>query len=190
MQMALKQKSIFVLNSQTERLESLYRLCSSSTSFYHSNGMYCTETPPAIGIYICKYSTLTPPPTGCVKDYSGNDSWFVVSAFSSDTKIPWEEVFYDSANNKNYVYIDRPKGIVGELQWKEQPVGSAGCNMCDSSSPNQADCNALDTSTGAVCLDVTLTYPKRWSANTAVDDSDKLGPQQSITVRTIVARAS
>lgn len=98
--LALKQKAVIALNSQTERLTALYRWCngfaSSAVSGYYS----------ASGMTICTTQS------------------FIAVSSSGDT-TDWEKVFY--ANNANYVFIDRPRNIAAQFWWT--PSTSCSSNL-------------------------------------------------------------
>ncbi|MBF0458761.1 MAG: type II secretion system protein [Nitrospirae bacterium] len=102
--LALKQKAIIALNSQTERLTALYRWCNGfSPSYYTSSYGSCTN------------------------------SGFIVdsTSFNTNDYDDWGKVLYNSSDGLNYVFIDRPRNIVAQLWWSAKTVKD--CGLCSAS---------------------------------------------------------
>lgn len=150
--LALKQKAIIALNSQTERLTALYRWCEGfSASSYTSSSGSCTNT-----------------------NFIADNARFNTNSYND-----WGKVLYNSYDNLNYVFIDRPRNIVAQLWWSEKTVND--CGLCSTGN----SCESIDQ-TNAVCLQISLTYPYRWNGNAPVTDSN-LGYPQLLSVQTISA---
>jgi prepilin-type N-terminal cleavage/methylation domain-containing protein len=170
-QTSLKQKAVFALNSQTERLTSLYRWCDLYTHTTHTGNLYLK--------------------TGYVTTCANSFLKTSASDFSH-----WEDVYYNAAESYNTVYIDKSKNVVGKLYWKEQTVygggmcstgSSSGDSEFGGSTASSSDCSALAASE-AVCLTINLEYPYRWDNVTpAMTEDSALGPVRTIKVKTIVA---
>ena len=167
-QNSLKQKAIFALNSQTERLTSLYRWCDLYAHIIHSsdNTSYRSGY-----VTTCNYDFFKTNPV----DFTN-----------------WEDVYYDSANDYDAVYIDKSKNVVGKFYWKEQSVYD--CGMCSSESGTCSGSgdefgtySGLKTSE-AVCLTINLEYPYRWDNDTlSIKEDSAMSPVRTIKVKTIVA---
>ncbi|QWR77230.1 type II secretion system protein [Candidatus Magnetomonas plexicatena] len=165
---SLKQKAIFALNSQTERLTSLYRWCDLYSHITHSSDNIS---------YRSGYVTTC------------NYDFFKTNAADF---TQWEDVYYDSGNDYDAVYVDKNRNVVGKLYWTQQSVYD--CGMC---STNGGTCSGSGDDFGtysgfktseAVCLTINLDYPYRWDNNTlSIKEDSAMLPHRTIKVMTIVA---
>lgn len=161
----LKQRAIYTLNSQTERLTSLYRWCSPNIF----------EPPADNDGNIIYTSSAFANAAGC----STNNNSFIISNIAGFNS--WEAVYYNNISNYNAVFIDKDKQIAAKLWWNKVTVNQ--CGLCN----NEIGCTNLATS-DAICLIIHLRYPYRWTANGIIIDTNLDSQPKDITIQTIVAR--
>ncbi|MBF0520527.1 MAG: type II secretion system protein [Nitrospirae bacterium] len=165
---SLSQKTIFALNSQTERLTSLYRWCDLYAHTTHSSDNISYRSG---YVTTCNYSFFKINPADFTQ---------------------WEDVYYDSTNGYDAVYIDKNKNVIGKLYWTEQTVSD--CGMCSTTAGNCGSSgdefgiySGLKTS-DALCLTVNLDYPYRWDNDSlSLKEDSALWPLRTLRVKTIVA---
>jgi prepilin-type N-terminal cleavage/methylation domain-containing protein len=177
----LKQKAIFVLNAEIERLTALYVYTNFASDFF--NGPLAT-----VG-----YDGLSTIPTTRLI-YPGNlgayasSNYITTSAatFSTGSEfLVWQTTSFLPWLDRTYVWIDKSRNIVGRLSWV-----AANINVSSPCIGNtDCSCQRFDnvSTTGGRCqtLDVYLEYPYRFVSTGSVTAPAQL---QTISLKTIVGR--
>ena len=176
--LTVRQKAVFVLNGEMERLSSLY-------FFTGFGAVTVTDT--------SGYDT----PTGFVDDRviyrdatnsfmaSGGDAFVVDQATflaGADSLVLLQDAV-GTANDRNFVWIDRNREIVGRLSWVEETVAKQ--DTC-----NNKDCFCFDWAggtNGTDCREITLylEFPFRMTP-TGPETMDQ--PLQIMPLKTVVGR--
>jgi hypothetical protein len=144
----LKQRAVFALDSQTDRLTAIYRNCN---GFDGNSGRYTDAA-----------GCTAAPAFAFVKTQAAD--------FTNGVATDAEKVFYASANGYNDIFIDRQKLITARLSWRKNADSPACCSLIAGGAP----CATFFSANGAVCLEVSIKYPYRWNAaagGSAKDDS-------------------
>jgi prepilin-type N-terminal cleavage/methylation domain-containing protein len=188
--LTVRQKAIFVLNGEMERLSALYRF----TDFDTSDPSTATDqyTIPA-----GEDDFATSNPTRLI--YSNpNDSSVIdemvvntsaVAATSTlfdcvngteihDTSCAGRVFFDDNSNDtldRNFVWIDQFRKIVGRLSWSED-------------STIDADCFPVDGSSSCKQITLFLQYPFRYLDEDTPDGDIAIGKRETLSLMTIVGR--
>lgn len=187
--LTLKQKAVFVLNGEMERLSALYRFTNfggEQVSYTVAQPDYCSVAPNDRFIYP---NAGGPPVVDDIVTTSDID-------FDCGENACAGRVLYFNgtlpADDRNYAWIDQDRDVTAELSWCLQPprgVAAAGYGSCsdggaagdDSVTPavigGEADCQELT---------VFLEFPFRYNdvANPAAD----AGKTETLTLVTIVGR--
>jgi prepilin-type N-terminal cleavage/methylation domain-containing protein len=156
LRLVLRQRAVFALDSQTDRLTAVYRNCSGYDGSDGSAGLHT-------GAEACTAAFVV---TQAVNFTNGG------------VGVDEGKVFYSSSNNTNDIFIDRQNMITARLSWRR----NADSPACSALRP-QLDFSA----NGAVCLEVSITYPYRWNVTAgagAQDDSLGAAPE-TLTVLTV-----
>ncbi len=201
----LRQKAVFALNGEAERLSKLYTAGGFSSPGAKVGGPGTLQTVSG-SFYVAitgitgsstrlVYATTTTGPTfdtASVSDFA--------SPTSSDNAL-W--VYGTGTTMQNFVWLDRSRSIMARLSWVACPLsassGSASntaavCWGSTASRPMAGLCYAYDGSTGGTsCSLVTLIldYPFRLSNNVPVAESQLAGSHltpTTLTLGTIVGR--
>lgn len=200
--LVVREKAIWALNAQMERLAALYQF----TDFRATGG---TETSNGYG-YPAAYAddrlifsdaanlSMVPPGTPDAEKTAAAEANAIIetpAAFAGEPGMP--VAYFDSisaAERRNYIWVDRDRGLVGRLSWDEQDIV---VNRCDADNQPESGaspclCLAYDgdpAAGGAPCREIILTleFPFRWdaAANDVVDFSDD---KEILSLRTIVGR--
>ncbi len=205
----VRQKAVFVLNGETERLTALYTVGGFSDEGPDklqsvSGGAY--NAIPGIngsGNRLVYKADLKSAKSFTVKDYNA-----LIDANSPDSTIL---VSGKDTTTQNFVWIDRARNIVGRLSWIACPIsgvtasGSSTAAVCwgTSSATPSTSCLAYSkpkpsgslNSDGASChlLTLVLDYPYRALGSGVTDEALLPGvhlPSSTLTLSTIVGRWS
>jgi prepilin-type N-terminal cleavage/methylation domain-containing protein len=170
--LVLKQKAIFVLNAELERLSALY--------VYTDFGQNGFETKNDYGAGILPATRETY--KADLSSYVGNGNNFVTTS-SATFATGSEFLVYRNTNNpiRNYVWIDRTRGIAGRISWATTDINVASCI-----NGTECSCRKFNDSggNGENCeqLDIYVEYPYRISSAGAVT------PPTSVTSRIMSLR--
>lgn len=205
--LVIREKAIWTLNAHMERLTTLYN--------YKDFGAFGATLSSNYG-YPAAYSdvrliyggladaAMAPPGTlPLLKLPVGEVNGFVETPSAFDTKDGYPIALFDfglaTDFNRNYVWIDRDRSIVGRLSWELQNIVVAECDG-DNQPGGSEECKCLSPlhdmanpshggGAGDFCreLQLALEFPLRWNDanNTFVNM-----PQQTeiLTLRAIVGR--
>lgn len=179
----LRQKAIFVLNAEVERLTALYTWTAFGAS--NPNGTQVSTgytgasgIPTSRLVYPANVGTLMPANTD-------NFITSTVATFQTGSEfLVWLEANSPSTANRNYVWIDRGKNIVGRLSWVTTDIVVSSCIAGTDCSCQQFNNNAT---AGGRCraLDVYLEYPYRYNPSGPAIAPAKL---ETVSLKTIVGR--
>jgi len=178
--LVLRQKAIFVLNAEVERLTALYIYTNFASDFF--NGPLASIGYDGIGA-IPTTRLIYPSNLG---SYASNN--YITSSaatFSTGSEfLVWQTTNFLPWLDRTYVWIDRSRNIVGRLSWVAANINVVSCigNV-------DCSCQRFDNSsaTGGRCqtLDVYLEYPYSFVSSGSVTAPAQL---QTISLRTIVGR--
>ena len=170
----LRQKAIFALNGEMERLNWLY-----TTSSFGAGTRLATSGYPTITNVSGSGSRL-------VYDTTSTNASFVVTSSASlqaSNAAVWETG--TGASTRNYVWLDQDRGILAQLSWSELPLSQ--CNA--GGGVNSACvCNAFSGSGNGNCVQLllVLNYPFIIQGGVAVQMPAQTA--KTLTLRTIVGR--
>jgi prepilin-type N-terminal cleavage/methylation domain-containing protein len=180
--LVLRQKAVFVLNAEMERISALYVY----TNFADC-GTFCSSGP----VTTNGYDGLASIPStrfvypSDVSDYTNSGDYVTTNANtfqSSEFQVYLDSSFF-SSNNRTYVWIDKSRNIVGRLSWTTSDVTAGSCGY------NDCSCQKFDNSTsnGQRCqmLSVYLEYPYKFSTTGTVTAPASM---QTLSLKTIVGR--
>jgi hypothetical protein len=178
--LVLRQKAIFVLSGELERIAALYVFTAFPTDLAHG--------PVTTTGYNDGLASL--PATRLI--YPSNVSAFATNNYVTTTYATFSgNQFYVMLQsnllpslNRTYVWIDKSRNIVGRLSWMTTDISVVSCIQAADCSCQRSD--NLSTS-GGVCkqLDAYLEYPYR------IDSSGNITPPatlETLSLRTIVGR--
>ncbi len=179
-ELVLKQKAIFALSGELERISTLYVFTGFATDLV--NGPL-TTTGYTDGLSGFPTTRLIYPAS--MSPYATND--YVRGLYGSFAADEFE-VFSKSnilpVLNREYIWIDKARMIVGRLSWTASDINVASCIQ-----PLDCSCHRFDdlATTGGRCqlLDVYLEYPYRVGTSGNITAPASL---QAISLRTIVGR--
>ena len=204
--LVVRKKAIWTLNGHMERISALYQFTDfgafgiSTSTGYDYPAAY-NDTRMIFGTFAD--AAMAPPgTTPLFKAFVGEANGLVERPNDFETKDGYPVVLFDSLTSsvrRNYIWIDRPKNIVGRLSWEltdfvvaecdgdNQPDGSEDCRCLsfahDASDPDPG------TGSGAFCKEIQLAleFPLRWNE---ADNTVKAMPQPTeiLTIRPIVGR--
>ncbi|MBT6312782.1 MAG: hypothetical protein HOJ21_06210 [Alphaproteobacteria bacterium] len=204
--LVIREKAIWTLNGHMERISALYQFTDfgafgvATSTAYDYPAAY-NDTRMIFGTFAD--SAMAPPGTlPLLKPFAGEANGLVESPNAFEAKEGYPVVLFDSqlsSVRRNYVWIDRPKNIVGRLSWEltdivvalcdsdNQPGGNQNCR-CLNFAHNAAD-PAPGKDSGVFCKEIQLAleFPLRWNE---ADNTVKAMPQPTeiLTLRTIVGR--
>ena len=178
--LVLKQKAIFVLNAEVERLTALYVFTGLATA--------ATDNPVVTTGYdgVGPFTRLVYPSD--LTSYMGGANNFVTTSantFSTGSEfLVWDNLGFISALNRTYVWIDKKRNLVGRLSWVDTPINIGSCIQNADCSCQRFDNQSLS---GGRCrrLDIYLEYPYRFAVSGTVTAPAQL---ETISVKTIVGR--
>ena len=179
--LVLRQKAIFVLNAEMERISSLYVY----TDFADC-GFFCFDGP----VSTTGYDNSLLPSTryvypSDVSDYTNSGDYVTttVSTFNSTEFHVFLDSNFWSFNNRTYVWIDKARSIVGRLSWSTANVTAGTCSYSDCS------CEDFDGSGSDNCLmlSVYLEYPYKFLSSGGVT-APASSALKTITLKSIVGR--
>jgi prepilin-type N-terminal cleavage/methylation domain-containing protein len=180
--LVLRQKAVFVLNAEMERISALYVY----TDFADC-GFFCSDGP----VSTTGYDGLSSIPStrfvypSDVSDYTNSGDFVTgnVNTFQgSEFQVYLDSSFW-SFNNRTYVWIDKSRNIVGRLSWTTSNVNAGSCSYSDCS------CQKFDNSSGngehCLLLSVYLEYPYKFSSTGNITAPASM---QTLSLKTIVGR--
>jgi prepilin-type N-terminal cleavage/methylation domain-containing protein len=178
--LVLKQKAIYVLNAEVERLTALYVFTGLAT--------HATDNPVTTTGYdgVGPFTRLVYPSD--LTTFMGAGNNFVTTSantFATGSEfLIWDNLGFLSALNRMYVWIDKSRNIVGRLSWVDTPINIGSCIQAADCSCQRFDNQDL---TGGRCrrLDIYLEYPYRFAISGTVTAPAQL---QTISIKTIAGR--
>ena len=195
----LRQKAVFALNGEAERLTALYTAGGFNGSSAKPSGPSTLQTvtgyPAAAGV--------TGSATRLVYVAATSGASFGTTSattFASTSTSDSEVLFAGSGSSaQDFVWLDRPRNVMARLSWVTCPVGSNTAAACWSGAtptavPAGQLCYAYDgTAGGTACSLVTLIleYPYRLVGGAPIAESAVPGGRLSpvtLTLSTIVGR--
>lgn len=194
-----REKAIWTLNAQMERLVALYQFTEFGATGPEATSGYGYSASYADDRMIFGPNTdasMAPPGTlPVVKLIVGAANGFLKTTATAFETEEGHNVFYDTgllSAHRNYVWIDRDRDLIGRLSWEETDIVVDSCdsdNQPDSGADPCLCWNFNATSSGTRCREIALAleYPLRWrrSDNAIVDFSEA---KEILTLRTIVGR--
>jgi len=198
--LVIREKAIWALNGQMERLAALYQFTDfgaggpDATSGYGYPAAY-SDTRLIFGQglldLIAPSGTLLGGLLGTEEDYGflENEADF---AAAEGHPVVLESALAPAAD-RNYVWIDRDQGIVGRLSWEEVAIVVDECGP-DNAPGGSEPCLCADFGGGGAaerCLEIMLSleFPFRWNAATGTAVAMPQAPE-ILSLRTIVGRGA
>ena len=179
--LVLKEKAIFALSGELERISALYVYTS-----YAADPVNGPLTTTGYNDGLASLPTTRLIYAGDISSYASND--YVRNVYGSFTADEFE-VYVESnilpALKRDYIWVDKSRSIVGRLSWTATDITSVtSCVQALDCSCQRFDAVA---SSGGRCklLDVYLEYPYRIDSSGNVTAPASL---QTISLRTIVGR--
>jgi len=189
---SLRQRAVFRLNGEMERLSALYVFGTGPTGPVAVTD-YATATIPArAGSYITAttgtrtiYAETQPGTVSAAVPMMAPSTDLAnrVAADGSDANTVYGRIYYldagvpnTTADDRNLVWLDRENGVLAQISWETQdlpntdPTGIRPCNA--------GTCKLLT---------LYLDYPFRY-ASPAADPRGDMGPVETITLQTIVGQ--
>jgi len=177
--LVLRQKAVFALSGELERISALYVYTAYAadsvngpliTTGYTDGLASLPATRLIYGSNITSYAS-----NGYVRALYGSFAADEFEVFLKTNILP--------ALSREYIWIDKSKGIVGRLSWTTTDINIASCVQAGDCSCQRFDNLALS---GGRCqvLEVYLEYPYRVDSGTITAPASL----QTITLRTIVGR--
>lgn len=178
--LVLKQKAIFVLNAEVERLTALYVFTGFATD--PANNPVTTTGYNGVGPF-----TRLVYPIDLTSFMGGGGNFVTTSAntFSTGSEfLIWDNLGFLSSLNRTYVWIDKNRNLVGRLSWVDTPINIGSCIQDNDCSCQRFDNQSLN---GGRCrrLDVYLEYPYRFAVSGTVTAPAQL---ETISIKTIAGR--
>ena len=180
--LVLKQKAIFVLNAEVERLTALYAFTGFPVDAL--NGPVITT--PYDGLPALPVTRLVYPSD--LTSFMGAGNNFVTTSantFATGSEfLVWINSNILPALNRSYVWIDKNRNLVGRLSWVDTPINIGSCIQLLDCSCQKFDNSSLN---GGRCrrLDVYLEYPYRFAISGTVTAPAQL---ETISIKTIAGR--
>lgn len=179
--LVLRQKAIFVLNAEMERISSLYVY----TDFADCG---CSDGP----VSTTGYDGLAALPStryvypSDVSDYTNSGDYVTtnVTTFNSTEFHVWLDSNFFSTNNRTYVWISKARNIVGRISWSTSDVNTGSCSY------TSCWCEEFDGGSSNVhclLLNVYLEYPYKFLSTGGVT-APAASALQTLTLKTIVGR--
>ncbi|WP_434620425.1 type IV pilus modification PilV family protein [Azospirillum sp. B2RO_4] len=190
---SLRQRAVFRLNGEMERLSALYifgPVPTTSTNLV-SVADYATSTIPArIGSYIGTSvsnsrliyadNTTTPTVTTSTTTFAQT-----VNTDGQNAETVYSRIYYLDAgivgttgDDRNLVWLDRERGVLAQLSWELSDLPYTDPLLSGGKPCNNKPCQLLT---------LYLDYPFRYSTDT-VDPRGDMGPVETITLQTIVGQ--
>jgi prepilin-type N-terminal cleavage/methylation domain-containing protein len=174
----MRQKALFALNSEMERLTAMYLY----TSFGNA-GAVSTDT------YAAAPATRLIYPTS-VAAYvtgAGNDFTTTTAAtFAANDFMAWHRNGAGSNLDRLYVWIDRDRNVMGQVSWTTTDIVLGSCTY------NDCRCLGWTAASGSRdwCRQLTLyiDYPYHYLAATGGVVAPSAARLRTITLKTIVGR--
>lgn len=196
--LVIREKAIWTLNGQMERLVALYSFTdfitfgASASSGYGYPAAYADDRLIYNGLADTAMADEDMNPL--LRPISGQANGFVVELPLDFPDVEGHPVALTdalSAARRNYVWIDRGRDIVGRLSWEESDLVIDACDA-DNQTGGSQPCLCFDYdkgTAGARCREIMLTleFPLRW--NDATDSAVAMStPTEILSLRTIVGR--
>ena len=188
----IREKAIWALNGQMERLTALYQF----TNFGDGGG----TTSSGYG-YPAAYASTRLVYGDDLLDVVGGLLGGLLGLDADDVAFLESPADFEDAEGypvavfalpaRNYVWVDRDRDIVGRLSWQQSNVvvNTCGAENEPGGGGSACLCRDFDGSGGARCREIMLTleYPLRWNraSNQAVAMPQ---PTEILSLRTIVGR--
>ncbi len=202
--LTIKQKAIFVLNGEMERLSALYRYTdfdddsTAHTEVTYNNatdGDDFADTANPTGVAVDKRQIYIGNPTGLTNMVVTTDALFNCSitqtAIATDVQANPDcaaRVLYDDNSvgvddDRNYVWIDQHRGITARLSWRIR-------NLSDNANFPSTNQLCWDTDTPANCKELTLYlhFPYRYTDADNPDSDAVFSRRETLVLKTIVGR--
>lgn len=175
--LVLKQKAIFVLNAELERLSALYVFTAFGKDGFETRNDYGAGILPATRL---NYKSD-------LSSFMGNGNNFVTTSAATFTAGSEFLVYRNTSNPiRNYIWIDRSRGIAGRISWAVADINVVACLNW-----TECSCRRYDDSSGdgehCQQLDLYLEYPYRISSSGTVT-APTTTTSRTMSLRTIVGR--
>jgi len=183
----IRQKAVFVLNGEMERLTALYNLTGFGAGVATDTNGYGAPAGYADDRAIYRMDTNGFMPTGA-------DAFVTDSVATFDSTVESRVLFDDNtpdSTDRNYVWIDRQRGVMGRIGWSETDLPGAG-NGNGNGNGNGGTGSGLcfdyaGGTAGDNCREITLflDYPFRLIGGvpTATGDVTRILPLKTIVGR-------
>jgi hypothetical protein len=176
----LRQKAVFVLNGEMERLDALY-----TTSTFGAGTRESTSGYPAI-------NNISGSGTRLSYDTSSVNASFVTKSLSTmqtNNSAVWETggLF----TTRNYVWLDQNRGILGRLSWMEESLSQCGVGEINGRN-TPCGCYSFSGLLGTIipgsCIEVVLVLEYPFTVQGGSPAQMPNQSLQTITLSTIVGR--
>jgi prepilin-type N-terminal cleavage/methylation domain-containing protein len=201
--LSMKQKAVFVLNGEMERLSALYRFTDFSNSSAFRTVTYNNATdgddfadannPTLAAVSQRWIFSDAAQPDGLTDMTVTTDALFdcslnvtaVNAQFNADcaARVLLDGNGVGTDDDRNYVWIDQHRRITARLSWRIRDVS------LNTSFPN-ATPSCWDNGAGSDCQELTLylDFPYRYSDASTPDAEANLGRRETLVLKTIVGR--
>lgn len=178
--LVLKQKAIFVLSGELERISALYVYTAFPTDAV--NGPV-TTTGYTDGLTGISTSRLTYP--NSVSTFAGSN--YITTSYSTFSGNEFYVLLKTntfSSLNRTYIWIDKSRNIVGRISWAATSINVSSCAQLLDCSCQRSDNLSVS---GGVCsrLDAYLEYPYRIDSSGNITAPATL---ETLSLKTIVGR--
>jgi prepilin-type N-terminal cleavage/methylation domain-containing protein len=187
--LTLRQKAIFVLSGEMDRLSALYRF----TNFGADAADSDYSTSPPAQQYGGPTSRKIYPLTSTNAPVVDTIVTQVAATFDCGTNDCAARIFHDangagSGDDRVYVWIDQARKITGRLSWVQEPLVSVSDSADCSDGVSTGDGTTLGGT--APCQDFTvyLEYPFRFMNGTTPDAPTGFDKIHQLSLKTIVGR--
>lgn len=183
----LRQKAVFRINGEMERLSSLYITGTGPSSPVSVTDYATTGAPARVGSYIGSTVTanryIYASGQGAVVPMTSDPAVFAAEPLANGTDLNtiYRQIYYFdpgtstfTPDDRNFVWLDRENNIVAQLSWELLPL-------------QNTDTGESNACHGGRCqlLTLYLDYPFRYSTGNPRGD---MGPVETITLQTIVGQ--
>lgn len=194
--LVIREKAIWALNGQLERLTALYTFTEFGDGFASASSGYGYAAEFSNVRSIFGQELLDRLLGGLLGGLLGNPENFdfFETAGDFETAAGHPIAFVTGllpAQDRNYVWVDKDRGIVGRFSWETSDIAIDACGA-DNQTGGGQPCLCFDFAgdgDGGRCLEimVSLEFPLRWDS-AANDAADMVGDPEILSLRTIVGR--
>ena len=188
--LTLRQKAVFVLNGEMERLAALYRFTGFAGEDATTDGY--ASTPNERLVFPSSLTAVNQVVTSVGSDFTCDDNTCAGLVFFDANGV--------SANDdRNYVWLDQARDLTAQLSWRlreltDTPLGNAGFPVANavacSDGITEGDGTLESVGSTSVCQELTvyIEFPFRYASATEPGSDANIGKPETMSLITIVGR--